>query len=252
MSNTTLNMSLKPSNTTRRVAAGLLAAASLALLGGCGTMNSVSADVSSFGQWPEGRAPSRYAFERLPSQQANPDFQSRVEAAARPALARKGFVAVDTPEQAEVLVQVAAQARTVQSPYYSDPWGRRYDGRFFGGLGFGGLWGGRGGLGFGMNFEPPISQMQVDVLIRDKRNTQTLYETHAVHQRAGGIIESLLAPLFDAALKDFPARAISPRVVTVPIDPDGDDGMNVLSDPLPPTSSAATPVPKAVPATQKP
>ncbi len=234
------NITLKNS-TAYRALAGLLAAASLAVLGGCANMNSVSADVSSYGQWPAGRAPSRYVFEPLPSQQANATFQSRVEEAARPALARKGFVAVDKPEQADLLVQVAAQARTVQSPYYNDPWGRRYDGRFFGGLGFGGLWGGRGGgVGFGMSFEPPLTQMQVDVLIRDKRSSQTLYETHAVHQRAGGIIESLMAPLFDAALQDFPAPAISPRVVTVPIDPASEDGgMNVLSAPLPEPSATA-------------
>lgn len=207
-------------NNKRVLAAGLLAAAGVSMLAGCGTMNAVSADVSSYGQWPAGRAPSTYAFERLPSQQAQPDFQARVEAAAAPALARKGFVAVDTPDRADVLVQVATQARTVASPYYSDPWGRRYDGRFFGGFGLGGLWGGRGGgIGFGMNFEPPLTQMQVDLLIRDRRSSQTLYETHAVHQRAGGVVDSLMAPLFDAALQDFPAPAISPRVVTVPIDP---------------------------------
>ena len=68
-----------------------------------------------------------------------------------------------------------------------------------------------------MSFEPPITQMQVDVLIRDKASSQTLYETHATHRRAGGIVESLMPPMFEAALKDFPAQAISPRVVTVPI-----------------------------------
>lgn len=202
----------------RVFAASVLALAGASMLAGCGTMNSVSADVSSYGQWPAERAPSRYAFERLPSQQAQTDFQSRVEAAARPALAAKGFVAVGQAEEADVLVQVAAQARTVSSPYYSDPWGR-YDGRFFGGFGFGGLWGGRSGIGMGMSFEPPRTQMQVDLLIRDRRTSRTLYETHAVHQRAGGVVDSLLAPLFQAALQDFPKPAISPRVVTVNIDP---------------------------------
>lgn len=189
-----------------------LAAAATLSLAGCGTMTSLTADVSSFGQWPPTRPLPRYAFERLPSQQAQPDFQARVEAAARPVLTRKGFVEADSPQKADVLVQVAAQARTLYSGY--DPFDR-WDGRFFGG--FGGFWGGRGGLGFGMSFDPPVTQMQVDVLIRDKASSQTLYETHATHRRAGGVVESLMPAMFDAALKDFPAQAISPRVVTVPI-----------------------------------
>lgn len=187
-----------------------LAALTLSLAG-CGAMNSLTADVSSYGQWPQAmKASPRYTFERLPSQQANADFQTRVEDAARPALERKGFVETQAGTDADVLVQVAAGARQVQSPYY-DPW-NRWDGRFFGGFGHFGR-----GFGFGMSFEPPITQMQVDVLIRDRRSNQTLYETHATHQRAGGVVESLMAPLFDAALADFPLPAVSPRSVTVPV-----------------------------------
>ena len=225
----------------------LALAATVLALAGCGTMTSLTADVSSYGQWPAGRTQQRYAFERLPSQQAQPDFQSRVEAAARPALARKGFVAVDTPEQADVLVQVAAQARTLSSGFYDDPWNRRMDGRFFGG--FGGIFGGRGGVGFGMSFEPPYTQMQVDVLIRDRRSSQTLYETHALHQRSGGIVESLMPPLFDAALQDFPAPAIRPRVATVPVAP-----MSQASAPSAsrPAAEAAKPAPVWTPATPTP
>lgn len=195
----------------------ILGLAALTLsLAGCGSMTSLTADVSSYGQWPADRASPRYVFERLPSQQAQPDFQTRVENAARPALAGKGFVPVERMDQADVVVQVGAQARTVQTGYYNDPW-RRWDGRFFGGFGGFGHWG--GGVGFGMSFEPPVTQMQVDLLIRDRRSSQTLYETHAAHQRAGGIVESLMAPLFEAALKDFPLPAVSPRTVTVPVAP---------------------------------
>jgi hypothetical protein len=38
-----------------------------------------------------------------------------------------------------------------------------------------------------------------------------------VHRRTGGLDARLLAPMFDAALKDFPTPAISPRQVTVPL-----------------------------------
>lgn len=211
-----------------------LAAAATLSLAGCGSMSSLTADVSSYGQWPPTRPLPRYSFERLPSQQVQPDFQARVEAAARPVLTRKGFVEADSPQKADVLVQVAAQARTVYSGY--DPF-NRWDGRFFGG--FGGFWGGRGGLGFGMSFDPPVTQMQVDVLIRDKTSSQTLYETHATHRRAGGVVESLMPVMFEAALKDFPAQAISPRVVTVPIPEATPPKPALLITPAAPAASAA-------------
>jgi len=193
-------------------------------LGGCGSLKTLSAEVSSYGQWPADRTSVRYAFERLPSQQVQADFQARVEAAAAPALAAKGFSPV-AMDQADVLVQVAAQARVIEN----DPWVRR-DGWLFGGV-FGvggGVWGRNGGVGIGINFDTPRTQMQVDLLIRDRRSSQTLYETHAVHVRPGGVVESLMAPMFDAALKDFPTQAVSPRVVTVDI-------------PAPPASKASTP-----------
>jgi hypothetical protein len=195
---------------------GLTGLALVTMLGACGTLKSITAEVSSYGQWPTGHA-QRYAFERLPSQQAQADLQNRVEAAATPVLARKGFTPVPM-EQADVLIQVGAQARTM-SGYGDDPWGRRLDGSFFNGVfGVGGMWGGgHGGVGFGMSFEPPLTQMQVDLLIRDRRSSQTLYETHAVYTRSGGVVNSLLLPMFEAALQDFPAQAISPRQVTVDV-----------------------------------
>lgn len=183
------------------------------LLSACGSLTTISADVSSYGQWPQDKAKPRYVFERLPSQQSQADFQSRVEAAAAPELAAKGFVKVASADQADVLVQVAAQSRTVGR--YEDPYYRPYDGSFFGTVGFGGIWGGRGGVGIGIQMEPSRSQMQVDVLVRDRRTSQTLYETHAVHQRVGTVVESLMPALFRASLMDFPLTGISPRRVTI-------------------------------------
>jgi hypothetical protein len=184
-------------------------------LSGCASFNHVSADVSSYGQWPLDRTQPRYVFERLPSQQANADQQTRIEQAAAPELARKGFVRVEQADQAEVLVQVAMQVRTAPA-VYDDPYYRPMDGRFFGGVfSVGGIWGNRGGLGVGVMLEPPRSQMQVDVLVRDRRTGQTVYETHANHQRVGAAYEGLMPALFRAALFDFPAPGISPRRVTV-------------------------------------
>jgi len=193
---------------------GLAVLTAAGLLSACGSLTTISADVSSYGQWPQDKVKPRYVFERLPSQQSQADFQSRVEAAAAPELAAKGFVKVASADQADVLVQVAAQSRTVGR--YEDPYYRPYDGSFFNGtVGFGGIWGGRSGVGIGIQMEPSRSQMQVDLLVRDRRTGQTIYETHAVHQRVGTVVESLMPALFRASLMDFPLTGISPRRITL-------------------------------------
>ena len=55
--------------------AGVLAG--LALVSGCAAVNSLPVDVASYGDWPTGRAPGQYRFERLPSQQARADEADR-------------------------------------------------------------------------------------------------------------------------------------------------------------------------------
>lgn len=202
------------------------------VLSGCASFNKVSADVSTHGQWPASLTKPRYTFERLPSQMALGSPQDRVEAAAAPVLASHGFVKVGQAEQADVLVQVAMQMRTVPA-VYDDPYYRPYDGRFFGGaFSVGGIWGSRGGLGIGLMVEPPRSQMQVDVLMRDRRSGQTVYEIHAVNQRVGAAFEGLMPALFRAAMFDFPALGINPRRVTVDLDG---------AAPAAPSASAAKP-----------
>lgn len=197
-----------------RMAAAL--ALGVLLLGGCAGPNAVTSQVSSYGSWPEGRKPGRYVFERLPSQQTRAEQQDRLEASAEPVLATAGFERVTDGNQADVTVQVAAQVVVEQrrAPYdpFWGPWGP----------GFGGWWGhgGRGGISLSMQFEPPYVQMQVDLLIRDKRSSQVLYETHARHDRVGAADDRMFPYLFEAALKDFPLQAISPRTVTVTIPSD--------------------------------
>ena len=41
-------------------------------LAGCASLDSVDADVSSYSRWPADRGATTYAFERLPSQQVQP------------------------------------------------------------------------------------------------------------------------------------------------------------------------------------
>jgi len=204
-----------PSMPRRRLM--LLAAGTLAL-GACSTVSTVSIDVSSQGEWPGEAKPGSYAIERLPSQQANADEQARIEAAALPALAAAGFTSAPA-EQADVLVQVGARAFDVlrrdpfASPFYwrSDWWfygGRRpffYGPRFYGPSFYGHGYSG---------YESVEVQREVAVLIRDRRSQKILYETRATYLQRWND-DALLPAMFEAALKDFPKTALSPRTVIV-------------------------------------
>lgn len=183
-------------------------AAGALLLSACAGMHNVTADVTSYGTWPVSRQPTTYAFERLPSQQINPADQDALEQAAAPAIEAKGFKP-DLPEKADVLVQVSSQIQARPSPF-NDPYGP-----WWGGVGWGwGGWGPHGGVALGMSMEPPWWELRVAVLFRDRVSHEVLYEAHAKHERAGSV-QGLAAPLFQAALTDFPLPAVSPRPVTV-------------------------------------
>lgn len=201
----------------RQVLRGLLAAATgaagLALLGGCAALNQLSADVSSFGDWPAGRRPGSYAFERLPSQQAQADAQQKLEDAARPALERAGFVAAAPGAEPEVLVQVGARvSRTDRSPWDDPLWWRGGFGTWHRGPWAGPYW------SMGLRVDGPRYDREVALLLRERASGKPLYEARASSEGTSPGDESLLAPLFDAALADFPATGgLNPRRVTVPL-----------------------------------
>ena len=67
------------------------------LLAACASLNTLQADVASYGNWPVERKPGTYTFERLPSQEARADVQQRLEDAAHPALQAAGFTAAKVP-----------------------------------------------------------------------------------------------------------------------------------------------------------
>lgn len=198
----------------------MLACLALALLtSACAGPKAITSQVSSTGNWPEGRKPGTYVFERLPSQQDQAEVQDKLESAAQPALAAAGFELVPQADKAALSIQVGARTQVEQRQAYYDPfWGPYGPWR----PGWGGYWGsgGRGGLAFSMTMEPPRVAMMVDVLIRDRRSNQVLYETHARYERLGGADERFLPFMFEAAMKDFPHQAVSPREVTVAIPQD--------------------------------
>src|SRR3954468_10110014 len=102
----------------------ILAAAAVvgsALLSGCAALNTIGSDVTSFGSWPVERAPGTFSFDRLPSQQKNPQRQDQIEAAASYALQTAGFRPAEAGGKGEYTVQVGARIDRYESSPWSDP-----------------------------------------------------------------------------------------------------------------------------------
>lgn len=202
----------------KRIVATLIAAAAL---GGCASLYNVDADVSSFSRWPAGRGAATYAFERLPSQQAQPQQAQMLEDAARRAIEGSGFVAAPEGAVADVTVQLGARITETDRSPFDDPfwyggrgiWHRpfvygRY-GRPFWGPGW------RRGY-FDSSFDSSYYEREVAVLIRDKRSGEPLYEARAESQGPTTGLTTVLPALFVAAMKDFPAGSTTnPHRITV-------------------------------------
>jgi hypothetical protein len=186
------------------------------LAGGCASwpgFHTITAQVSSYGNWPASRTAQSYAFERLPSQQAQADLQQQLEEAARPALAAAGFKPVAEGAQPDVLVQVGARiTRTEPSPWADPLWWR----------GPIGPWRSRY---WPTPIHPPAlwledlprEEREVAVLMRDRASSQPIYEARATHSGSNRAGMDLIRALFKAALMDFPASGLNPRPVNVPL-----------------------------------
>ena len=185
----------------------------IAALAGCAGLSTVTSDVSSYGQWPAARKPGTYAFERLPSQQAHPDQQARLEDAARGALEKAGFTPAADTKSADVSVQIGARVTRYAYAAWDDPFW--FHGAYWRGRPWG--WGPR--WGFSATYYVPSSEYEreVAVLLRDRNTGQPLYEARANSEGNYGANPEVLAAMFEAALQDFPMPAISPRRVSIPV-----------------------------------
>jgi len=196
---------------TRTIAAALAATA----LAGCASLNNVESDVSSFSRWPAGRTPSTYAFERLPSQQANPQQAQVLEDTARRAVESAGFVPAPEGSTPDVTVQIGARVTAYEVAPLDDPfwYGGRYAWGPYGywGRPWGPRWGPYGGpywgpyWRYGYPYPTTTIEREVAVLIRDRKSGEPLYEARALSggNWAGGPI--VLPAMFVAALRDFPS-----------------------------------------------
>ena len=195
----------------RQLGLAVLATAALGL-GGCAALNTLNSEVSSYGEWPAGRQPGSYAFERLPSQQARADLQDQLEAAARPALAAAGFTPVATDQAPDVIVQLGVRInRTAISPWDDPLW-------WHGGVGYWrhGPWIGPRWSLYGYA-DVTRYEREVALLIRDRASGKPLYEARASTNGAFAGSLDILQAMYAAALKDFPATGPNPRAVGMPV-----------------------------------
>ena len=196
----------------------LLAALALApaiWLAACGTLSQLGADVSTYGDWPAGRAPGSYAFERLPSQQAQAEQTAALEAAAMPALAAAGFTPAAASAAPDVLVQVGARVNRSERSPWDDPlwWGGGFGGWRHG------PWRGPN-WGASLRIESQRYEREVALLVRDRASGKPLFEARASSEGFDSRATPVLKPLFAAALLDFPKTGINPRRVRVPLSAD--------------------------------
>ena len=187
----------------------LLAAATLS---GCAALNSVTSEVSSFGEWPSARKPGTFAFERLPSQQTRAAETDALEAAARPALQKAGFTAVEAGKEPDVLVQVGSRVGRSEPTWAAPIWW----GGSFGYYRHGPWMGPRWGLNF--QYDALRYDREVAVLIRDRSSGKPLFEARASSEGSASYASSTtLAAMFEAAMLDFPRLGMNPRRVSVQV-----------------------------------
>lgn len=196
----------------RRFVFPALAAATL-LMAGCSGLRTVASDVSTFGDWPAGRAPGSYAFDRLPSQQAQAEATALIENAARGALEKAGFKPAAAGTAPDVMVQVGARSTRYDRVLWDDPlWWRGGFAYWHRGPWIGPSW------SLSARLDAPRYEREVALLIRDRVSGQPLFEARASNE--GGTLSdgALFGAMFEAALMDFPRLGINPRrvVVTLP------------------------------------
>ena len=187
----------------------------LALLAGCSGLRLVDNEVQSHARWQAMPAEpgNTYRFERLPSQQGPAvqfePSQDQLEAMAQSALAKLGLVHL--PAAALFTVQISAT--TVLQPGYGSQWP---------GVPIVSIGAGTAGSQIGMAFpmmryEPPLYIREVQLIVRDSRSHQVVYETRARHSGVWSDARALLPAMIDAALSGFPNPPSGPRRVNVQI-----------------------------------
>jgi Domain of unknown function (DUF4136) len=185
------------------------------LLSGCASVWLIDNDVRTFSSL-SGVPTAGYRFERLPSQQSNPDSQNAIEAMAEQALAKVGLRRNDAT--AATTVQVSARVQRDPRAPWDDPFFGPWPGGV--GLSHGQLFAGRGGLSFGLmfgGFESPYYRREVSLVMRELATGKVVYETHAAHDGRWADSQAVLPAMFEAAVSGFPAGPDGQRRVNIEV-----------------------------------
>jgi hypothetical protein len=179
------------------------------LITGCTGMRLVDSQVNSFATVtvPAG---SRYRFERLPSQQTNPQAQAQLETMAEQALTKVGLTRDDNA--AHYSVQVSATER-VQQVFPDRPamgWNLGWM------MGNGGLSMGSRGLFPWIDARTEYWR-EVGVILRDNSNQSVVFESRAAHDGPWADSAAILPAMLDAALQGFPNPPKGVRRVDIEI-----------------------------------
>lgn len=194
----------------RRLALLSLTAVALASLSACSGIYTISAEVRSFGNWPAGRAPGSYAFERLPSQQQKQDQgrQEQIEAQARIALEKAGFKPAADAKTADIIVSVGVRISAQDRAPWDDPLWWRWHGNLY-------HWRyGRLNPPFGFENERRYDR-EVALLLRDRASSEPLYEARASNDGMTQGDADLIGAMLEAAMSDFPSTRPEPHRVSV-------------------------------------
>ena len=208
-----MNAALRPAS-PHTAWSGILKTACLALaalvLAGCATTRNVDSEVRSFAGPQAVPAGASYRFERLPSQTAK--TQDPLERAAQHVLNAKSLVRKDDQPAYSVQLRLERDTVTPNSPYraYGSPFSDRVvmasDGT---------LW-----RRVGRPLLDPIwYRNSLQVVVRDLASSTVAFETRAVHEGPWSDIENLMAPLMEAALRDFPQGNPGPNTIIVELPP---------------------------------
>ena len=185
------------------------------VLGACTGMRLVDSDVSSFPSSP-GLAIAQgasFRFERLPSQQAQPQQSTALETLAQTALERAGLRRDDAGAQYSVQLGLR-MFRDPQAPW-DDP-------RYLQGFAVPSLVPTHYGVlmrhpPLNLQFEFPYYRREVTLVIRRVADAQVVLETRAQHDGRWADDEAVLPAMFQAALQGFPNPATGLHRVVIEI-----------------------------------
>jgi len=179
------------------------------LLTGCAGVRLVDSQVNSFAPSavPAG---SRYRFERLPSQQANPAPQQHLEALTEQALTKVGLVRDDGAARYSVQVSAIQRAQQIALDRPALGWNLGWM------FGNGGLSVGSGALFPGLDARTSYWR-EVGLVMRERAIQAVVFESRAVHEGPWSDSDAILPAMLDAALQGFPNPPAGERRVNIEV-----------------------------------